>query len=64
MARPAPPRGVSRFPLAARQHQITDNLDQLIDVLPPAVRQQVYQSYDRSDAVERVRKFVGLDEAS
>src|SRR5262249_48662100 len=30
---------------------------------PPAVRQQVYQSYDRSDAVARVRKYLDLPEA-
>ena len=27
---------------------------------PPAIRQQVYQSYDRSHAVRRVRDFIGL----
>lgn len=29
---------------------------------PPAVRQQVYQSYDRAEYVDLLRRFIGLDE--
>jgi stage III sporulation protein SpoIIIAA len=40
--------------LTAHQHRITDNLDQLIEVLPPAVRQQLARENGLEDLLEIV----------
>ena len=45
---------VTNVQLTAHQHQITDNLDQLLDVLPPGLRQQIEKEEHLEDLLEIV----------
>ena len=52
-----------RKPLASQQHRITDNLAQLLDVLPPAIRQQLEQIGSLDDLLEIVMDLGRIPEA-
>ena len=52
-----------RKPLSSQQHRITDNLAQLLDVLPPAIRQQLEQIGSLDDLLEIVMDLGRIPEA-
>jgi aromatic ring hydroxylase len=63
-------RGKNRFmnfvwDLTCSPHAARIGLFEIVNSTPPpAIRQQVYQSYDRSAAVQRLKQYIGLDESS
>lgn len=53
----------SRSPLAAKQHQVTDNLEQLLDSLPKPLRAQIESGGNTDDLLEIVMDLGRIPEA-
>jgi stage III sporulation protein SpoIIIAA len=58
-----PPEPPARPPLTAHQQRITDNLCQLLDVLPPAIREELEQAETLEDLLEIVLDLGRIPEA-
>ncbi len=57
------PESVTRSPLAARQHHVTDNLEQLLDALPRPLRVQIEAGGNTDDLLEIVMDLGRIPEA-
>src|SRR5580698_3809294 len=57
------PDTATRSPLAAQQHQVTDNLEQLLDTLPGDLRAQVEAGGNTEDLLEIVMDLGRIPEA-
>ena len=57
------PETVVRAPLAAKQHQVTDNLEQLLDALPRPLRIQIEIGGNTDDLLEIVMDLGRIPEA-
>lgn len=53
----------ARAPLAAKQHQVTDNLEQLLDALPGSLRTQIENGGSTDDLLEIVMDLGRIPEA-
>lgn len=57
------PDSTSRSPLAAQQHRVTDNLEQLLDTLPGELRNKIETSGTMEDLLEIVMDLGRIPEA-